>query len=47
MCEARDATPAAPNLLMPSIQVNMRAGKPPPAEANGVSYLKVPVKLAG
>ncbi|MEI2384133.1 MBL fold metallo-hydrolase [Breoghania sp. JC706] len=47
MREARDATLAAPNLLMPSIQVNMRAGKLPPAEANGVTYLKVPVKLAG
>ncbi len=45
MREARDATLAAPNLLMPSIQVNMRAGKLPPAEVNGVSYLKVPVKL--
>ena len=47
MREKRDATLAAPNLLMPSIQVNMRAGKLPPAEANGVTYLKVPVKLAG
>ncbi|PTW61493.1 glyoxylase-like metal-dependent hydrolase (beta-lactamase superfamily II) [Breoghania corrubedonensis] len=47
MREARDATLAAPNLLMPSIQVNMRAGKLPPAEANGVTYLKVPVTLAG
>ena len=41
----RDATLAAPLLLLPSIQVNMRAGKLPPAEANGVRYLKVPVKL--
>jgi glyoxylase-like metal-dependent hydrolase (beta-lactamase superfamily II) len=41
----RDATLAAPLLLLPSIQVNMRAGKLPPAEANGVHYLKVPVKL--
>ena len=30
---------------MPSIQVNMRAGKLPPAEANGVHYLKVPITL--
>jgi glyoxylase-like metal-dependent hydrolase (beta-lactamase superfamily II) len=44
--EARDATLAAPLLLLPSIQVNIRAGKFPPAEANGVRYLKVPVKLA-
>jgi glyoxylase-like metal-dependent hydrolase (beta-lactamase superfamily II) len=46
MRTARDATLPAPALLMPSIQVNMRAGKMPPADANGVHYLKVPVKLA-
>ena len=46
MRTTRDATLAAPLLLLPSIQVNMRAGKLPPAEANGVRYLKVPVKLA-
>jgi glyoxylase-like metal-dependent hydrolase (beta-lactamase superfamily II) len=45
MRTTRDATLAAPLLLLPSIQVNMRAGKLPPAEANGVRYLKVPVKL--
>jgi hypothetical protein len=43
---ARDAKLAAPLLLLPSIQVNIRAGKFPPAEANGVRYLKVPLKLA-
>src|SRR3954467_12094084 len=47
MREARDKTLDTPLLLLPSIQVNMRAGKLPPAEANGVRYLKVPVKLAG
>lgn len=46
MREARDATLAAPALLMPSIQVNIRAGKLPPADSNGVTYLKIPVKLA-
>ncbi len=46
MRQARDKTLAAPLLLLPSIQVNIRAGKLPPAEANGVRYLKVPVKLA-
>jgi glyoxylase-like metal-dependent hydrolase (beta-lactamase superfamily II) len=46
MRETRDATLAAPLLLLPSIQVNIRAGKFPPAEADGVHYLKVPVKLA-
>jgi glyoxylase-like metal-dependent hydrolase (beta-lactamase superfamily II) len=46
MRTARDAKLAAPLLLLPSIQVNIRAGKFPPAEANGVRYLKMPVKLA-
>jgi glyoxylase-like metal-dependent hydrolase (beta-lactamase superfamily II) len=46
MREKRDATLAAPLLLLPSIQVNIRAGKFPPAESNGVHYLKIPVKLA-
>jgi len=46
MREARDATLETPLLLLPSIQVNIRAGKLPPAEANGVRYLKVPVDLA-
>ena len=46
MREARDATLDTPLLLLPSIQVNIRAGKLPPAEANGVRYLKVPVDLA-
>jgi glyoxylase-like metal-dependent hydrolase (beta-lactamase superfamily II) len=46
MRQARDATLAAPELLMPSIQVNMRAGKLPPADENGVRYLKIPVRLS-
>ncbi len=46
MREARDATLEAPLLLLPSIQVNIRAGKFPPAEVDGVHYLKVPIKLA-
>jgi glyoxylase-like metal-dependent hydrolase (beta-lactamase superfamily II) len=45
MRTARDATLSAPVLLIPSIQVNMRAGQLPPADANGVHYLRVPVKL--
>jgi glyoxylase-like metal-dependent hydrolase (beta-lactamase superfamily II) len=40
----RDATIAAPLLLLPSIQVNIRAGRFPEAEANGVRYLKIPVR---
>lgn len=46
MREARDATLAAPQLLLPSIQVNIRAGNFPPAEIDGVHYLKVPIVLA-
>ena len=42
---ARDATLAAPRLLLPSIQVNIRAGHFPPAAANGVHYLMIPVKF--
>jgi len=40
----RDATLSAPRLLLPSIQVNVRAGRFPPAEANGVRYLLIPVR---
>jgi glyoxylase-like metal-dependent hydrolase (beta-lactamase superfamily II) len=47
MRTARDATLDAPRLLLPSIQVNIRAGKFPPAEANGVRYLTIPVKVKG
>lgn len=39
----RDKTLAMPRLLLPSVQVNMRAGHLPPAENNGVHYLKLPV----
>ena len=41
--EARDATLSMPRLILPSLQVNMRAGQMPEAEDNGLSYLKVPV----
>jgi glyoxylase-like metal-dependent hydrolase (beta-lactamase superfamily II) len=43
MREARDQTLAVPRLILPSVQVNMRAGHLPPAEDNGVVYLKIPV----
>lgn len=39
----RDATLSMPQLLLPSVQVNMRAGHLPPAEDNGVRYLKIPL----
>jgi hypothetical protein len=45
MRQARDAGLAVPLLLMPSIQVNIRAGKLPPPDVNGVRYLRIPVKL--
>jgi hypothetical protein len=32
-----------PTLILPSVQVNIRAGEMPPPEANGVSYLKIPL----
>ena len=40
---ARDKTLGMPNLVLPSIQVNIRAGALPPPEDNGISYLKIPV----
>ena len=43
MRTARDATLEMPTLLLPSVQVNIRAGALPPAEDNGVSYLKIPL----
>lgn len=43
MRQERDATLSAPTLLLPSIQVNIRAGRFPKAEQNGVHYLIVPV----
>lgn len=46
MRQQRDATLAAPTLLLPSIQVNIRAGQLPRAESNGVQYLKIPVRMA-
>jgi glyoxylase-like metal-dependent hydrolase (beta-lactamase superfamily II) len=43
MRAARDATLAMPVLILPSVQVNMRAGELPPAEDNGVRYMKLPI----
>jgi glyoxylase-like metal-dependent hydrolase (beta-lactamase superfamily II) len=45
MREARDAKLSPPLLLLPAIQVNMRAGKLPPPDSNGIHYIKVPVTL--
>ena len=43
MRTSRDATLAMPNLIMPSVQVNIRGGRLPEPEDNGVSYIKIPV----
>ncbi|MEE3389203.1 Glyoxylase, beta-lactamase superfamily II [Alcanivorax sp. DSM 26293] len=43
MREKRDATLDMPRLILPSVQINMRAGHLPPEEDNGVSYLKIPL----
>ena len=45
MRKARDATLEVPVLLLPSIQVNIRAGTMPPKEDNGTSYMKIPINL--
>jgi hypothetical protein len=45
MRTARDAGLSTPRLLLPSIQVNIRAGRFPKAEANGVTYLRVPIRF--
>jgi glyoxylase-like metal-dependent hydrolase (beta-lactamase superfamily II) len=41
--KARDATLSVPNLILPAIQINIRAGQFPQPENNGVSYLKIPL----
>jgi len=43
MRQARDQTLPLPALILPSVQVNMRAGRLPPPEDNGIAYLKVPL----
>lgn len=45
MRQARDATLAMPELMLPSVQVNMRAGELPPPEGNGTRYLKIPLNV--
>jgi glyoxylase-like metal-dependent hydrolase (beta-lactamase superfamily II) len=43
--KARDATLHMPVLIIPSVQVNIRAGRLPPPEDNGITYLKIPVNI--
>ena len=45
MRTARDATLEMPTLILPSIQVNVRAGQLPPPDDNGVSYLRIPLNV--
>lgn len=45
MRRARDKTLSMPKLILPSVQVNVRAGQFPAAEDNGTVYLKLPVNL--
>jgi glyoxylase-like metal-dependent hydrolase (beta-lactamase superfamily II) len=45
MRTARDATLDVPMLILPALQVNVRAGRLPPAESDGVSYLKIPLNV--
>jgi glyoxylase-like metal-dependent hydrolase (beta-lactamase superfamily II) len=47
MRTSRDVQLSAPRLLLPSVQVNMRAGHMPPVEDNGITYLKIPVNQIG
>ena len=47
MRTTRDAQLSAPRLLLPSVQVNMRAGHMPPVEDNGIAYIKIPVNQLG
>ncbi len=42
---ARDKTLELPHLILPSVQVNVRGGRLPPPESNGVSYLKLPLNV--
>lgn len=45
MRQQRDAGLSMPVLILPAVQINIRAGLPPPPEENGVSYLKIPLNL--
>lgn len=47
MRKKRDATLGSPRLLYPAVQVNIRAGRLPPAESNGIAYLKIPLNRFG
>lgn len=46
MRRKRDGILAAPVLLLPAVPVNIRAGHLPPADPNGVNYLRIPVRMS-
>jgi hypothetical protein len=43
MRQARDATLEMPVLMLPAVQINIRAGNMPPRESNGTAYVKIPI----
>ena len=43
MRTARDATLSLPALMLPSVQVNVRAGQLPPKDSNGIAYIRIPI----
>jgi glyoxylase-like metal-dependent hydrolase (beta-lactamase superfamily II) len=47
MRRARDATLPPPRLILPSLQVNIRGGRLPPPDANGIAYLRLPIGQLG
>jgi hypothetical protein len=47
MRNARDAGLPAPRLILPALQVNIRGGRLPVAEADGIAYLKLPLNWFG
>ena len=47
MRQKRDRSLAAPHLILPSLQVNMRAGHFPPPDDNDITYLRIPVDVLG
>jgi hypothetical protein len=45
MRTTRDATLEMPVLILPAVQINIRAGELPPKESNGVAYVKIPLNV--
>ena len=47
MRNARDATLSPPRLILPAVQVNIRGGRLPDPDANGIAYLRLPINQIG